>query len=372
MGNVNVGASSSSSSTTTNRGSRSSRTSGSSFPGAGRSSSSDNSWTAWSKSSSASSWDERTVGQLVSEGKVAPKGGRKSDDDDGIECPICFFSYEAVNYASCCSQPICTTCYLEIRPPRSRDVCCPFCGKDDFSARVDAKKRASSWEQKAAKDELHFNVASKPSGGAKVAIADDQEDIIKKEASLEQKERARVASIDERARIEEEMRKQLETSRSRGDSPAVPPEPPRPASLGNFGLGGGGRRRAHARAARLAADGNLTFEDIHALLHALPTDLHQVEELMVLEAMQASLEEEERRRQRLEHEEEAKANNETESLPAEEENATTSEEEETTTNNESETLSSEDMMAAGGLVAVNLGNTADEPADIQHEEPTSR
>ena len=220
----------------------------------------------------------------MSEGKVAPRGKK----DGSIECPICFFTYEAVNYARCCSQPICTDCYLQIRPPRSRDkgVPCPFCGQEDFSATVDAKK-SETWNTQ--NNELHF--AS--SAGASEAAA-------KKQPAEEKIEHS--SSIEERSRIEQEMRRQLEESRRRGDSQPAP-EPAAPAQLtglGSLSFNLGNRRRARARAARLAAEnGNLTFEDIHALLNALPTDLHQVEELMVLEAMQASLEEEEQRRQRI-------------------------------------------------------------------------
>mmetsp|Transcript_32216 Transcript_32216/g.102696 ORF Transcript_32216/g.102696 Transcript_32216/m.102696 type:complete len:367 (+) Transcript_32216:172-1272(+) len=302
MGNVNATTSSArresrvSTSTTTTR-SLDSGTSGSSS----------SSWFTGGKGSEEA-WDERTIGQLLSEGKVAPRGGAR---EGSIECPICFCTFDAVNYASCCSQPICTDCYLQIRPPSrgSKGVAtCPFCGRDDFSASTDAKK-ADRWDART--DELHFAVdeAFDDDGAASASVqaaapppALSGSSSFGSSSSTKKKTppTTKVSSAEERSRIESDMRRQLEESRRRGDSPAAPP-PARPATLAGLGvsLGSAHRRRARARAARLAAEnGNLTFEDIHALLDALPTDLHQVEELMVLEAMQASLEEEEQRRQR--------------------------------------------------------------------------
>lgn len=35
---------------------------------------------------------------------------------DGMECPICFLYYpEPLNYSSCCQQPICTECFVQIK-----------------------------------------------------------------------------------------------------------------------------------------------------------------------------------------------------------------------------------------------------------------
>lgn len=33
------------------------------------------------------------------------------------ECPICFMHYQGVNRTVCCSKPLCTECYLQVRDP---------------------------------------------------------------------------------------------------------------------------------------------------------------------------------------------------------------------------------------------------------------
>mmetsp|Transcript_12006 Transcript_12006/g.36099 ORF Transcript_12006/g.36099 Transcript_12006/m.36099 type:complete len:397 (+) Transcript_12006:143-1333(+) len=257
--------------------------------------------------------DERLVTQLAQEGKMAPRAQKK--DGGKLECPICFFSFERVNSTKCCSQPICTDCFVEVR---RKSKACPFCSRDDFGADcyVKVKSADTGWN---ARNELHFAVAPQTPSHNKVHCVDYERamddaaderkvDEEKKDYSFAAPSAKPLSSIEERDRIESEMRRQLEEARKRGDSPAAP-APPTPATstgLGvtAFSLSTAHRRRARARAARLAAEnGDLTFDDIHALLNALPTDLHQVEELMVLEAMQASLEEEETRRQRQEQEE---------------------------------------------------------------------
>eukprot|EP00752_Nemacystus_decipiens_P006203 g5596.t2 len=48
------------------------------------------------------------------------------------ECPICFMHYYGVNMTTCCSKPLCTECYLQVRPPRS-SVVCPFCNCAKFA-----------------------------------------------------------------------------------------------------------------------------------------------------------------------------------------------------------------------------------------------
>ncbi|OLL24660.1 Protein SIP5 [Neolecta irregularis DAH-3] len=60
------------------------------------------------------------------------------------ECPICFLFYPMMNVARCCSQPICSECFVQIKraPPHRRnqetfDVfneapSCPYCTESDF------------------------------------------------------------------------------------------------------------------------------------------------------------------------------------------------------------------------------------------------
>jgi len=50
------------------------------------------------------------------------------DASDKDECPICFQFYPSVNRTECCSQLICTECYLQVKNPK-HDSPCPFCCK---------------------------------------------------------------------------------------------------------------------------------------------------------------------------------------------------------------------------------------------------
>jgi hypothetical protein len=51
------------------------------------------------------------------------------------ECPICMLNFPGgLNRSSCCKQPICTECYLQVAPRMSsRGVSCPFCKKDNYT-----------------------------------------------------------------------------------------------------------------------------------------------------------------------------------------------------------------------------------------------
>lgn len=51
------------------------------------------------------------------------------------ECPICLLHYpKNINKTSCCSQNICTRCFINIRrPPSGRVISCPFCNYMNFS-----------------------------------------------------------------------------------------------------------------------------------------------------------------------------------------------------------------------------------------------
>lgn len=70
------------------------------------------------------------------------------DDEDAYqdkpfntECPICFLYYPSpLNHTRCCSQPICTECFVQIKradpnhtnPPSSQPAECPFCTAENF------------------------------------------------------------------------------------------------------------------------------------------------------------------------------------------------------------------------------------------------
>ena len=56
-------------------------------------------------------------------------------DIDGQECPICFLNFEALNIATCCSQTICTDCYMLVKNAVKGSPICPFCSLKSMSVR---------------------------------------------------------------------------------------------------------------------------------------------------------------------------------------------------------------------------------------------
>ncbi|CAO3644337.1 unnamed protein product [Cunninghamella blakesleeana] len=57
-----------------------------------------------------------------------------TNENDVIECPICFLSYPSnINYTRCCDQPICTECFVQFkRTDPTLPVSCPFCVQPHF------------------------------------------------------------------------------------------------------------------------------------------------------------------------------------------------------------------------------------------------
>mmetsp|Transcript_1512 Transcript_1512/g.4556 ORF Transcript_1512/g.4556 Transcript_1512/m.4556 type:complete len:287 (+) Transcript_1512:299-1159(+) len=245
----------------------------------------------------ANGWDELCVQRLLVEGKLAARGcGSAEPSKASIECPICFLYYGTVNATTCCQQPVCTECYLKVRPVRRGATDCPFCGKERFAALV---QRRDECKEVPVVSQAYAKGSS--SSSLKVLPAHEEADeriCCDKVVAAVDEEAAwatPVASVEDRLKVEDEMRRQLDESRRRGDSGPPPPPPaqsrPRPRQSLASGLGLLARLRADRNA-------NLTLDDLHALVHALPTDLQQVEDLMILEAMQASLDDEDRRRSR--------------------------------------------------------------------------
>ncbi|KAH8060967.1 ATP-binding cassette subfamily B [Aureococcus anophagefferens] len=206
-------------------------------------------------------WDVSAVSSLIAEGRLSgARDGSEKWRHGAVECPICFLYYDGVNAASCCRQPICTTCYLQVKPQRAH-VPCPFCSRDDFEAHLHV------FDSKDRKDESPRPSPRPPCPRAEAKEErkdfDDDDDAPKHGARVAESKGSPVpearapdakhasgakttptASVEERLRVEEQMRAQLALARERGDSMDI------------------------------------------------------VEDLMVLEAMQASIEDEDRRRQR--------------------------------------------------------------------------
>jgi len=207
-------------------------------------------------------WDADAVASLVKHGRLAPP---KAGEDDPTaaasdECPICFLYFPKVNATGCCRQAICTACYLQVRP-QTGGAECPFCSVEDFSA--EARDREES--------KADVPVAHKVSMDETVATV----------------------STDERGKLEEAIRVQQIEARRRGDAPE-----PVPGAAPQRRVG---RRPQFILRRRGAPPGEgtqaLPLDDVHRLLASLG-DLQHVEDLMLLEAMQASMQDETARRAR--------------------------------------------------------------------------
>ena len=211
----------------------------------------------------ANEWDADAVAALVKSGKLAPPSQGEDDPTTKAteECPICFLYFPTINASKCCSQSICTSCYLQVRP-QSGGSECPFCSVEDFAAEACECKEETK---------IDTPVAHKVSMDETVATV----------------------SIDDRRKMEAELRDQQMEARRRGDVPEpVPGAAPQRR---------GWRRPQFILRRRGSNPGEgtqaLPLDDVHRLLASLG-DLQHVEDLMLLEAMQASMQDEAARRAR--------------------------------------------------------------------------
>jgi hypothetical protein len=111
-------------------------------------------------------WDVRTARRLIIEKRIAPRfPGRETKESCFThECPICFMFYpSSLNTATCCKKPICTECYLQLKPPKKAVWCegsagclwddwwshedvslflyfysCPYCNREAFGVKYTA------------------------------------------------------------------------------------------------------------------------------------------------------------------------------------------------------------------------------------------
>ena len=87
------------------------------------------------------------VRQWIVERRLSPFFAGVNDEDElegaqvRSECPICFLYYPMhLNQTRCCTQPICTECFVQIQrvdpstkvPPSSQPAACPFCVEPNF------------------------------------------------------------------------------------------------------------------------------------------------------------------------------------------------------------------------------------------------
>ena len=96
-------------------------------------------------------WDDRVVRRLIGDGKLAARmrGAETRESKTEVECPICFLYYEQVNSTKCCKAFICTECFLQFTPPpnrkhnsgNSKSCDCPFCNSPELHVQVSAQDR---------------------------------------------------------------------------------------------------------------------------------------------------------------------------------------------------------------------------------------
>lgn len=101
-------------------------------------------------------WDERTVRKMIINKHLAPCYPGKEEtehlgeDRDWTleECPICMLSYPGgLNRCGCCTQPICTECYLQIKKPKHGTATCPFCNATNYAAQYKGPKSQKQIEE---------------------------------------------------------------------------------------------------------------------------------------------------------------------------------------------------------------------------------
>jgi len=100
-------------------------------------------------------WEDRAIRRLIGDGKLAARQigseDRKSTTDR--ECPICFLQYPEVNVTSCCQANICTECYLQVRPQKTKDNVCPFCNNNKLTVGVASEMDVEDFKEREAEEQ---------------------------------------------------------------------------------------------------------------------------------------------------------------------------------------------------------------------------
>jgi hypothetical protein len=100
---------------------------------------------------------EKVVRRWILDGKVAPRFPTievesTTDTSADSECPICCWYYIANNTTTCCGKPLCTECYLQVRPPRAQIVC-PFCNSSKFGVHYNGPTTAEEVAKRQIEDQ---------------------------------------------------------------------------------------------------------------------------------------------------------------------------------------------------------------------------
>lgn len=120
-------------------------------------------------------WEEKEVKKLVLEKKIAPRWPGSEDEDniiDSDECPICFRFYPSVNTTTCCSQLLCTECYLQVQTPE-RDSLCPF-GCKDFGVKYHGPRSESERKKQQIEEQTNLELHLGKEGSEKYKKLDNR------------------------------------------------------------------------------------------------------------------------------------------------------------------------------------------------------
>ncbi|KAL3661362.1 hypothetical protein V7S43_013566 [Phytophthora oleae] len=196
-------------------------------------------------------WELKTARRLIMEHKLAPRFSGKEAKEGcfTLECPICFMFYPgSLNMTSCCNKPICSECYLQIRPPQ-KPISCPFCNQESFSIRYTQPSPAELASIRSMK-----NLRS-PRRSSAIGIPKQRAESMPATSSPQS---VHYASVEDRHRIRDSLRSQLSIS----DKPVT--NSPHPNSVA-------------------------ALNDAASHLLATPADAARLEELMLLEAIRRSM-----------------------------------------------------------------------------------
>ncbi|KAG6611283.1 ring u-box domain-containing protein [Phytophthora cinnamomi] len=197
-------------------------------------------------------WELKAARRLVVERKIAPRfpGREAKEGCFSLECPICFMFYPgSLNMSSCCNKPICSECYLQIRPPQ-KPISCPFCNHEAFTIRYTVPSPAELATIRSMKD------LRSPRRSSAIGIPKRPEPTQPESTSSPQS--VQYASVEDRHRIRDSLRSQLSIS----DKPVT--NSPHPNSVA-------------------------ALNDAASRLLATPADAARLEELMLLEAIRRSM-----------------------------------------------------------------------------------
>lgn len=195
-------------------------------------------------------WDHKSARSLIVERKLAPRfpGREAKEGVYALECPICFMFYpSSLNMTSCCNKPICSECYLQIRPPQ-KAICCPFCNHEAFSVHYTAPS---------AGELATIRNMKRPSSPRRTSSAIGIPKRAEPQPAPPTSEHVHYASVEERHRLRDSLRSQLSIS----DRPV--------------------RNSPHPN--------NLAALNDASLHLATPADAARLEELMLMEAIRRSM-----------------------------------------------------------------------------------